>query len=205
MLSSNLAEVIASSARLTPAVTLPTAPVTDPTAPVTLPTAPVTLATLSDQLDGVEPADVWSYATRTLTQSAAAVAAVVAGTTLTIQRGDSLSAALTGLGSIVGRKKLWITIKSSETGADTEAVVQIEETAGLIYLNGAAGTALQGDITVDDATAGDITITLLAASAAQLPIGAYVYDVQWVDASDAVYTLTSGTARIVADVTRATA
>jgi len=37
-----------------------------------------------------------------------------------------------------------------------------------------------------------------------LPPGTYVYDVQWVDASDAVHTLTSGTARIVADITRAT-
>jgi len=163
-----------------------------------------TLETLSDQLDGVEPADVWSYATRTLTQSAAAVAAVVAGSTLTIQRGDDLSAALTDLGSIAGRKKLWFTLKSDSAAADTASVLQIEETAGLVYLNGAAGTGAQGDITVDDEDDGDITITLKAASAAQLLAGTYVYDVQWVDASDAVHTLASGTARIVADITRAT-
>ncbi|NUQ71710.1 MAG: hypothetical protein HUU17_12945 [Chthonomonadales bacterium] len=80
----------------------------------------------------------------------------------------------------------------------------IEETAGLMYLNGAAGTAIQGDITVDDEDAGDITITLAAASTAALPPGSYSYDVQWATATGAIHTLTSGNVQVVADVTRTT-
>lgn len=170
-------------------------------------TTPVagSVAKLAQGSASMTEADIWAYATRTLTQSAAQIAAVVAGSTLTVQRGDTLSAALTGLGSIDGRTKLWFTVKRSLDDADTASIVQIEETAGLLHLNGAAGTAIQGNITVDDASAGDITITLAAAAAAQLPLGSYSYDVQWVTASDEVHTLTAGTARIVADVTRATA
>lgn len=170
-------------------------------------TTPVagSVAKLAQGSASMTEADIWAYATRTLTQSAAQVAAVVAGSTLTVQRGDTLSASLTGLGDITGRLKLWWTVKGDTASADTAALVMIEETAGLVYLNGAAGTAIQGDITVDDQSAGDITITLAATATAALPPGSYSYDVQWATATGAIHTLTSGTARIVADVTRATA
>jgi len=162
------------------------------------------VAKLAQGSASMTEADIWSYATRTLTQSAAQVAAVVAGSTLTVQRGDTLSAALTGLGSIVGRTKLWFTAKRHLDDADTASIIQIEETAGLVYLNGAAGTALDGAITVDDEDAGDITITLAAVASAELAAGSYSYDIQWVDASDGVHTLSGGPVRVTPDVTRAT-
>jgi len=138
--------------------------------------------------------------------SAAEVQAAVAdGATLVIHRGDTWTATLTGLGNISGREKLWFTIKSSPFQTDAEALVQIEETDGLIRLNGAAATAAWGDIAVNDAVSGDVTITLTAAATAQLtPASNLVYDVQMKVADDTITTLTQSTASVVADVTRAT-
>lgn len=150
-------------------------------------------------------ADVWAYTARTLTQTAAQVAAVMAGSTLTIQRGDTLTATLTGLGSLATRSKLWFTVKNSTWDSDDAASLFIEETAGLTRLNGATyTTTTDGDITVDDEGDGDITITVKAAATAALSDQrTLVYDVQILRANGTVATLTSGTAIVTADVTRA--
>lgn len=153
-------------------------------------------------LNDITAAEVWAAATRTLTQSAASVAAVVSGSNITAQRGDSLSISLTGLGDISTRTKLWFTVKTGTTVADTASTVQIEETAGLLYLNGAAGTSGNGVITVTDAATGALTITLQEADTANLTIGDYVYDVQVLTAAGAVSTLTAGIFIVSADVTR---
>lgn len=147
-------------------------------------------------------AAVWAYGTRTLTQSAASIVAAVAGSDLSIHRGDSLSASITGLGDISGRSKLWFTIKTTARDADTASIVQIEETAGLVYINGAAaGTPANGSITIDDAVAGDITVALDEVETAKLAPDALVYDVQMLDGGD-VTTLSAGDATVTADVTR---
>jgi hypothetical protein len=153
-------------------------------------------------------AAVWTYTTRTLTQSAASVAAAVAGSSVTVTRGDSWSVSLTGLGNIAARSKLWLTVKASEHDADTAAIVQIEETAGLVYLNGAAPVApvvaADADITVNDAALGNITITAAARATAGLALATLHYDVQMLTAAGAVTTLTTGVWTISADYTRAT-
>jgi hypothetical protein len=152
--------------------------------------------------DSVGP-DVWGNTIRTLTQSAAAVVAAVSGSDITILRGDSWSATLTGLGDISARTKLWFTVKNRSDHTDSEAIVQIEETAGLVYLNGAAGTPAAGDITVNDEVTGSITITLTAAATAALTVrSGLLYDVQMLTASG-VTTLTAGTSHVTADVTHA--
>ena len=150
-------------------------------------------------------ATVWAYATRTLTQSAASVAATVAGTTITVQRGDSWSIALTGLGNISTRSKLWFTIKEDTGLADTASTVQIEETLGLLYLNASSTvTAAHGTITVTNATTGALTIALDEASSVSVAPGSYAYDIQVRTAAGAVTTLSAGTCIVEADVTRAT-
>ena len=165
-------------------------------------------AITSDEMAATATAEigtaVWASSTRTLTQSATSVASAVAGGTVTIHRGDSLSASITGLGDISGRSKLWFTVKDDRDDADSAAIIQIEETAGLVYLNGAAaGTAANGDITVDDEDDGDITITLDETETDDLTenSGLY-YDVQMLDSSDDVTTLSDGPARVTLDVTR---
>ena len=150
--------------------------------------------------------DFWSSSTRTLTQSAASVVSAVSGSTLTITRGDTFTATITGLGSIATRTRLYFTVKTDPASqADSAAIIQIEESDGLKYLNGAAASvAGQGSITVDDEDAGDITIVLAAAASDDLAIRSMTYDVQMVTAT-AVTTLTSATCTVAKDVTRAVA
>jgi hypothetical protein len=141
----------------------------------------------------------------TLTTAGATLAAALSGTTVTIRRGDSLSLAITGLGDISARTMLWFSVKTADSQADTAAIIQIEETAGLVYLNGtAAGTPANGSITVDDAVAGDITVALDEVETDDLVPNSLTYDVQMLAGGD-VTTLTEGIANIVADITRAVA
>ena len=148
--------------------------------------------------------NVWAESSRTLTQSAASVEAAVSGDMISIHRGDTLTASITGLGDISARTKLWFSVKENKSDADTSAIIMIEESSGLIYLNGAAASvAGNGSITVSDASAGDITVTLAAAETDDLiPQGGLYYDVQMLSAAG-VETLSDGPAAVVADVTRA--
>jgi hypothetical protein len=166
----------------------------------------VIIQTVSTQLDDLAPEDMWAHTPRTLTQSAAVIASTVAGSIITFHRGDSFSADLTGLGDISGRTKLWFTVKAGQEHADTLSIVQIEESAGLLYLNGADASARSsnGAITVTDAVAGDITITLDEVETDDLvPVRSLYYDVQMLTAAGAIRTLTAQVAKITADVTRA--
>jgi hypothetical protein len=131
------------------------------------------------------PADVWAYTSRTLTQTAAAVTAAVTGSTVTQYRATSWSFSLTGLGSLAARTKLYFTVKRSGLDGDGGAVVQIEETAGLVYVNGAAATvAGNGTLTVTDAATGAITITLADDETAALETAdAIYYDVKMITAT----------------------
>ena len=162
----------------------------------------IVLHTSEAEIDDIA-GDVWGYSTRTLTQSALSVASAVAGSVLTIKRGDSLSASITGLGAVTGYTTLWFTVKDNLADADSAAIIQIDTDTGLVYLNGAAAAvAGNGAITVDDDAAGDITITLQEAETDDLvPAIGLHYDVQMLNGGD-VTTLTEGPCNITGDVTR---
>jgi len=150
--------------------------------------------------------DVWSYDERTLTQSGAQVAAAVAGTTITLLRGDELILPLTGLGNMASRTKLWFTLKSDLNHADDQAILQVEETAGLLYLNAQPGIANLASLTVDDEVEGDITIRIDPAASAQLKVASGLYyDVQKRNAPGEIATMTQAAAAVTGDVTRRTA
>lgn len=119
----------------------------------------------------------------TLSQVAATVAAARADAgAVVLKRANTCSVELTGLGPLTGRDKLWVTCKFDMNDTDAQAVFQIEETAGLLRLMGAAGTANQASVTVDDDSAGDITIDFAPAAAALLPAGVVLhYDVATLD------------------------
>ena len=153
----------------------------------------------------ISPAGIWAYASRTLTQAAASVVASVTGSDIVCQRGDSLSVSLTDCGALTGYSKVYFTVKRDTADADTAAIIQIEKTAGLKYINGAAGTPANGTLTIDDEATGDITVALDEVETAKLDPGAYSYDVQVVRTAGSVSTLTAGTFEVAADVTRATA
>ncbi len=161
-------------------------------------------------LNDLSAAEVWASATRTLTQSGVSITSAVSGSKITIQRGDTLSAALTGIGSLSGYVSIDWTVKTARSDDDDDAILRIRlnqsgSDDGLLRLNGAeATTAANGSITIDDAGDGDITIALSAVETAKLtaPDDLY-YDVQIITAS-AVSTLSVGDAATVADITQLT-
>jgi len=160
---------------------------------------------LLSEVEAAVPTAVWASATRTLTQSAASVVAVLAGSDITIQRGDTETISLTDIGALTGYTKLWFTVKGRKSQADSASLLQIEKTGGLLYLNGAvASTASDGSITISDEATGDISIVIKAAATAVLEPGAYYYDIQMLSASG-VNTMTYGTFTIEGDVTRTVA
>ena len=164
-------------------------------------------------LPGVEtilsPADVWSYMPRTLTQAAFVIEAALVGDSLTIQRGDTLSLSITGLGDISGRDSLYFALKNNlNLDTDAQALLLLEEAAGLTVLNGAAhATVADGSITIDDAVAGDITITIKPAATALLVPGDQLSASVEMIATGVITTLTqyTRTAEVSADVVRAAA
>lgn len=134
------------------------------------------------------------------------VTSAVVGSDITILRGDTVVIALTGLGNISARTALYFSVKGSLNAPDSDAILQVTESAGLVVLNKSATvTASDASLHVDDATAGDITITLKPNLTKQFaPVKGLQYDVQMVTAT-AVTTLTNGAASVTADVTRAVA
>ena len=136
---------------------------------------------------------------------AATVAAAVAGATITVYRGDSISIPLTGLGSLANLSKLYFTVKADPNDADADAILQVEQTAGLLVICGAAGIAGDGAIALDNTVTGAITITLTAAEAAKLPtFGSPTYDVQIVRTTGTIVsTLAVGAFVVTDDLTRA--
>lgn len=139
-----------------------------------------------------------------VTLLAVSVAAAVAGSTITCQRGDTLTAALTDIGALTGYSKLWFTVKADKAHTDAQAVLFVEKAAGLTVVNGEAHTTTtNGSITVSDEATGDITITIKPAVTDDLPVMSGYYDVQMSTAAGAVSTLTTGTFTVNADVTRA--
>jgi len=139
-----------------------------------------------------------------LTAPQVQAAAAAADGELSLYQGDTLAVVITGLADLTESDKLWFTVKRRKDDADGAAILQIERTAGLVTLNGAAGTAGDGALEVDDPTAGTLTIRLAATASAALPVGSgYYYDVQML-AGAVVTTLAEGRAKVIQDVTGAT-
>ena len=90
-------------------------------------------------------------------------------TVITQERATTWTFNITGMGSLAGRTALYFAIKRVLTDGDADAMVLIEETAGLQVINGGvAPTAGNGSITVTDVAAGNITVTLAAVESAKL-------------------------------------
>ena len=93
---------------------------------------------------------------------------------------------LTDLGDVSGRTMLWFTAKEDIERADASqwTILQIEETAGLLYIGGeAASNPALGSITVTDAVAGDITVKV-DESVTGIPSMSGRYDVAVLDGGD---------------------
>ena len=156
---------------------------------------------------GSTAAQIWAYATRTLTTPLASVESTVTNTTVTMYRGDVFNEAFTGLGALGTWTKVYLTIKKSDV-RDEQSNVQIMLTNpasgsdGLVRLNARTATLAWGSITVDDANAGDITVFLDESATRALEPGEYDFDIQYVN-SGGSSTRAAGTWTVNGDVTRA--
>jgi len=151
---------------------------------------------------------VWTYARRTLTMSIGAILSSISGNEIQLDAGDYIEYNITDLGSLVGRTKLWWTLKASKGDTDVQSLAKIEETIGLEYIAGvAAGTPANGSITVTDAVVGNITIVLAGAESVKLieNEGKAYFDIKWINAAGQELTLRRARALIVSDITRETA
>jgi hypothetical protein len=94
---------------------------------------------------------------------------VVTGATFTRTRCATWTISITDVGNIAARTAFYFTIKRETSENDGQALVQIEETAGLEVINAEAATvAGNGSIVVTDAVAGDFTVTLAAVESCKL-------------------------------------
>ncbi len=122
-------------------------------------------------------------------------------------RGDTLRRTFEDLGDFTNRSKLWLTVKRSTKDQDAAAILQVEETAGLLVFKGAAAE----DSTLASlqvATPANAAVTLFVSEELLAEIESArgcVWDLQIKDASTGdVSTVLSGEFSLTEDVTRAT-
>lgn len=129
-------------------------------------------------------AAIWGYASRTLTQTAAQVAASVSGSDLAIVRGVTLEATLTGLTIPATWSKIYFTIKKYPGTADSGATVQIVESNpgdaddGLIILNAATNADESLATLTIDQGAGTAAILITDNATALLALDTFAYDLK---------------------------
>lgn len=160
-------------------------------------------------LNNLSAAQVWAYAARTLTGTAAAQTNPVVGSTLNITRAATFAAALTGLSVPDGWTSARFTIKRSsrKTEADTvSALLQILVTNGgdagdgLVILNQSTSGLTAGDasLAISGTTA---TITIDDHVTQQLAKDTYTYDIKFYYGSSASVVATEATCNVVATPT----
>lgn len=143
-----------------------------------------------------------------LTTPVASVTAAVTGSTITVYRGTTWIISLTGLGNISAYDTIYFSVKRYPTDSEADAIVRVYNNAsGLLRFNGAEpSAATNGTITIDDATDGDITITIQEAETDDAPvIDCLDYDIKGVDDDGNVVMLAYGAEKftITADITQA--
>lgn len=148
----------------------------------------------------------------TFTQTPAEIAEAVQGSRLTIQRDSDWTARLYIAGGIsAARDNLFFTVKTKlqkqNAAADSQALLQISEDGGLLYINSAPATGIsaKGTLTVEDESDingnGVVLIELDSDQAALLAPDTYEWDIKEVDAG-ADLARVEGLLDVVASVTR---
>jgi len=162
---------------------------------------------------GTLVADIWAYTTRTLTQTATGAGDTASTGAITRRRGDTWTLSITGLGALTDYISLDFILKLTKDDADTASKIWVRKNAsslndGLLYINGSISgvTASDGSIAVDNLALGNITVTVKAAATAQLKPDGYYYEIQKIGTTgNAAFVNTPevGTFSVTADVVRA--
>lgn len=121
---------------------------------------------------------------------------------LPIRRGDTFSYTRSSL-DFTDADKVWFTVKTAVGHTDSQAILQVNSEDGLVYINGEdAEDDTLGSVSFTD---NDVTVIIDEEVTACLSVaGGLYFDIQKLTDDGDVYTLVSGNAEIVADVTRAT-
>ena len=139
---------------------------------------------------------IWSTSTRTLTSASTAPGTGLSAQEWTVIRGDTLSRTLSTIAADATITKAQLTVKSSNSQADSSAILAIDSTSGLLYLNGESPGAYTGTLVIATGV-----LTVPATTMAQLAPGSYVYDIQvWRTA--VVSTIETGTFKVTVDITK---
>jgi len=162
--------------------------------------------------------DVWSHATRTLTNQGVEATYPAEGDPLIIYRDTTVTISLTGLGDSTGDAgtKIFFTAKENLEDADTSSILQLvctradpitdPDTDDLLYVNKVAPTAAtEGTFVFADHTDGTAVVTVAASAAAYLPIYAATplyWDVKMVTAAGVSTILSTGSMYIYGTPTR---
>ena len=119
---------------------------------------------------------------------------------------DTVEQPVTDLGDITGYKAVWVTIKNKDTDVDSKAILLFSDDVGLEVLQGNNDvTAGDAAVTIDDASAGNITMKLETGATSRLgPSTELVWGIKWKDADDEVHTLLDGQSDILAGPVKAT-
>ncbi len=158
-------------------------------------------ATYNNTTDSLEALRNWLSAATTIS-----VVSVIAGGRITVRPYTTWTINISGLGSLVGRTKLWLGVKDDPaTEADTASFLQVEETAGLQYINGAVGVGANATLTVTDAVAGNITITVNKSQTGIPPRAGRVWQVKMGIAAGVDTVVSEGEFNVGQTVTRTTA
>lgn len=151
-----------------------------------------------DLVNGVDPAvasdiaDAIGVLPVILTQTPGAISAAVQGDRINITRDSEFIARLYITGGISStRDDLLFTVKTPKKkdagAADSEAIIQISEVGGLLYLNADEGEIAEGSLTVVDESNGDgngvVDLVLSSWAAAQLQkYSGYAWDIKEIEA-----------------------
>lgn len=169
----------------------------------------IVIFTIDQASSGLTASDVWSYGTRTLTMTATEIENALTGANLSLIRGDTYTVSITGLGDLTGYDAILMTAKDDYSAADSEALFQVRlnnpsTSDGLIYAwNLSSPTASYGSITVDNLTAGNITVYIDEEITKYFPVANYHYDIQLIRNS-VVTTLVIAELAVTEDYTRVT-
>jgi hypothetical protein len=167
------------------------------------------LQTSTNQIDELALAGVPVDAV--FVQTPDAIESAVQGGRLIITRDSDWIARLYIVGGIsASRDDLLFTVKTPQKkdagAADSEAIIQISEVAGLLYLNGAGGEAAEGSLTVvdemDDDGNGVVDLVLSSWATAQLAkYSGYAWDIKEIELGADLARVT-GLLDVAASVTR---
>lgn len=159
---------------------------------------------IDDHLDDL--ATALAAATSTLT-----VVSAVDGGELAIYQAVSFQATISGLAIPADWTKVYWTVKRATSEADADAILQLVETNpaagtdGLLRLNGAAGTAANGTLTVSQA-AGTVVIDLVMMVCDDLALATgLVWSLKALHPTSASTLLATGTVNVLGQATMAVA